>query len=116
MSDAAGTLICFGKHKGKSFRQIRAEDSGYCSWVLSLPQPNGQLRVFAAYLKHVAVLQRVPPPSAWQGRKCVWCNKPLVAIGRRRKNGKQTHDDWLKRPFHKQCFKVKMEQDLGGLC
>jgi hypothetical protein len=37
--------------------------------------------------------------------KCEFCNKPLVAIGSGRKNGK-AHADWATRKYHKKCWKV----------
>ena len=39
----------------------------------------------------------------WKGRKCKRCNRPLVAIGRHRKNGDKRYDDWKDRPYHKKC-------------
>lgn len=37
-------------------------------------------------------------------RTCKACGKALVSIGRARKNGKQTHDDWKTRQYHKKCW------------
>ena len=34
---------------------------------------------------------------------CALCHKALVAIGFKRKNGKQ-HRDWNGRLYHKQCY------------
>lgn len=34
--------------------------------------------------------------------KCIHCNKPLVPIGSKRKNGKN-HSDWKGRDSHKKC-------------
>jgi len=39
---------------------------------------------------------------------CKYCNKPLRAFGKERKNGK-SHDDWETREYHKKCFK-----QIGG--
>ena len=36
---------------------------------------------------------------------CIVCEKPLVSIGNKRKNGK-SHDDWNTRISHKCCYKV----------
>lgn len=38
-------------------------------------------------------------------RSCAHCEKPLVRIGRSRKNGKGNYDDWATRMFHKKCVK-----------
>ena len=37
-------------------------------------------------------------------RICTYCNRTLVAIGRDRKNGKQSHNDWSTRTMHKHCY------------
>ena len=43
---------------------------------------------------------------------CVACNKPLQAIGKKRKNGKyyfsNKGNDWKGRQFHKKCFPKSM--------
>ena len=38
---------------------------------------------------------------------CEICNKTLVAIGNKRKNGK-CHNDWDTRKMHKQCYKMRV--------
>lgn len=42
-------------------------------------------------------------------KKLCWkCGAVMTPIGRARKRGKRTHDDWESRTFHKKCFtKVK---------
>ena len=35
---------------------------------------------------------------------CIVCNKPLHVIGRQRKNGDPSHNDWNTRKTHKQCY------------
>ncbi len=37
-------------------------------------------------------------------RICEVCDRPLVAIGNQRKNGKGTYNDWDKRTMHKKCY------------
>jgi len=37
---------------------------------------------------------------------CIICDKPLVVVGHKRKNGKN-HDDWETRDSHKNCFLKK---------
>ena len=38
-------------------------------------------------------------------RECKWCKKrTLKCIGRQRKNGQTTFDDWDKRDLHKKCM------------
>ena len=59
--------------------------------------------------KRKAPAAKIPtsvPPESWKGRTCALCKKPLVAIGQRRKNGKQGHDDWIRRKYHKACAKL----------
>ena len=34
---------------------------------------------------------------------CKYCDKPLRAFGKERKNGK-SHDDWETREYHKKCY------------
>ena len=38
-----------------------------------------------------------------ENNKCLLCQKPLVAIGNRRKNGKMNLNDWNSRKLHKKC-------------
>lgn len=46
-------------------------------------------------------------------RVCQYCKKTLVSIGRARKGGKRTHNDWNDRKYHKKCFiKIKEIQKL----
>ena len=43
---------------------------------------------------------------------CIFCNKVLVPIGNKRKNGK-CHEDKEDRQLHKKCWKIlKEEQEL----
>ena len=42
---------------------------------------------------------------------CEICKKPLVAIGNKRKNG-ANHKDWDTRKMHKQCYKIKRDDDI----
>ena len=44
-------------------------------------------------------------PAAPARRVCKLCEKPLVAIGRARANGKRSHADWDSRELHKQCWR-----------
>ena len=37
--------------------------------------------------------------------RCCRCGEPLTAIGRKRKNGKDHHEDWGTRILHKTCWK-----------
>ncbi len=41
--------------------------------------------------------------------KCKYCDKPLVKIGYKRKNGKQ-HMDWEGRELHKKCLLIVEQQ------
>jgi hypothetical protein len=40
---------------------------------------------------------------------CVECDKPLVAIGNKRKNGKAGKKDWSNRKLHTECWKKQQE-------
>ena len=44
-------------------------------------------------------------------KKCEHCGRALVAIGRDRENGKQSHDDWSTRKYHKKCWKEVQEAE-----
>ena len=44
------------------------------------------------------------------GRRCLDCNRPLVVIGTDRKNGKRHHSDWLRRRYHKKCWKERLKR------
>tara|TARA_R100000388_G_scaffold69134_1_gene49971 strand:+ start:64 stop:252 length:189 start_codon:yes stop_codon:yes gene_type:complete len=41
---------------------------------------------------------------------CKYCDKPLRAFGKERKNGK-SHDDWETREYHKKCFKYNINRN-----
>ena len=48
---------------------------------------------------------------------CEYCDKPLVAIGTARGNGKRSHSDWDTRKYHKKCMKyVNKEMDVPPIC
>jgi len=42
-------------------------------------------------------------------RLCLHCNKPLVLIGRERKNGSDSFKDWSNRKTHKKCYRDYIE-------
>lgn len=37
---------------------------------------------------------------------CLMCNKKLIIIGLNRVNGKDDIKDWIKRRYHKKCYKI----------
>jgi hypothetical protein len=41
---------------------------------------------------------------------CIYCQKPIVAFGNARANGKG-HDDWANRQLHKQCWKKQKQME-----
>ncbi|KFG33214.1 SWI2/SNF2-containing protein, partial [Toxoplasma gondii FOU] len=45
------SVFTFGKHAGKSFSTVAREDSSYCAWALSTPNPSGSLLLFVDFLK-----------------------------------------------------------------
>jgi hypothetical protein len=45
-------------------------------------------------------------------KKCEYCHTALVAIGRARANGKQTHNDWASRKYHKKCYLLAQSESL----
>eukprot|EP00931_Biecheleriopsis_adriatica_P031135 TRINITY_DN18282_c0_g1_i1.p1 TRINITY_DN18282_c0_g1~~TRINITY_DN18282_c0_g1_i1.p1 ORF type:complete len:266 (+),score=21.37 TRINITY_DN18282_c0_g1_i1:87-884(+) len=44
--------LTFGRHQGRSYAEVLRSEPGYCRWALSLPDPRGQLRDFASWLRH----------------------------------------------------------------
>ena len=44
--------------------------------------------------------------TALLSRKCTVCEKPLVAMGTSRKNGRYKGSDWQARPMHIKCLKL----------
>ena len=42
-----------------------------------------------------------------KSQNCQYCGKVLTRIGVSRKNGKQSHDDWTNRKYHKKCLVAK---------
>lgn len=45
-------------------------------------------------------------------KKCEYCDKPLVSIGRERANGKRSHGDWETRKYHKKCWKQMKDDEV----
>ncbi|PFH31296.1 SWI2/SNF2-containing protein [Besnoitia besnoiti] len=54
-------LFSFGKHAGKTFSAVAREDSSYCSWALSTPNPSGSLLQFVEFLKRLREPAARPP-------------------------------------------------------
>lgn len=50
-------MIKFGKFKGESFETVLKLDKGYCRWVLSLNDPNPNMKEFQQFIKKNAVNQ-----------------------------------------------------------
>lgn len=50
-------------------------------------------------------------------KKCLYCNKTLVAIGNKRLNGKLSITDWENRKYHKKCYleKKNLTDDLRNI-
>lgn len=44
-------MISFGKHSGKTFAEVEAEDCSYCNWALGVPDPSPTLKDFVEYLR-----------------------------------------------------------------
>eukprot|EP00920_Eleutheroschizon_duboscqi_P036573 GHVT01088073.1.p1 GENE.GHVT01088073.1~~GHVT01088073.1.p1 ORF type:complete len:247 (+),score=9.54 GHVT01088073.1:1184-1924(+) len=49
--DLGSTLLVFGKHRNRCFRDVAATESGYCQWAMQISNPSGALGLFQAYLK-----------------------------------------------------------------
>ncbi len=49
-------------------------------------------------------------------RDCTACKGHLAVIGQQRKNGKQSHVDWLSRSSHKACWKRCCYKKSGVKC
>mmetsp|Transcript_60366 Transcript_60366/g.112011 ORF Transcript_60366/g.112011 Transcript_60366/m.112011 type:complete len:751 (+) Transcript_60366:73-2325(+) len=41
----------FGKHKGKTFEEVAADDKGYCQWVLTLQDASGLMKEFIDFVR-----------------------------------------------------------------
>ena len=54
---------------------------------------------------HTPRKKQTDMPKTIPKQKCFHCGKSLVTIGRQRKKGKRTHNDWSSRVYHKKCFK-----------
>ena len=52
-------MLTCGKHRGKSYAEVAAQDRGYCAWVLSDGPCGSEFQGFASYLrsKHGGVLK-----------------------------------------------------------
>lgn len=42
---------------------------------------------------------------------CIRCNKKLVPIADKRKNGTTRHNDWNSRKYHKKCYLEIIERE-----
>ena len=51
-----------------------------------------------------------PRTSEFARPRCGLCGGALQVIGRARANGKQSHDDWASRQYHKKCWRKMMEE------
>jgi hypothetical protein len=58
----------------------------------------------------VGINNHNPMPKAVRRGSCEWCNKALVPIGDRRRNGSRKCIDWDDRQYHLSCQK-KMRRD-----
>jgi len=54
------TVLSFGRHEGRTYRDIANDEPGYVRWVLSVRQPQGRLRALQSWLR---ANSRVGPES-----------------------------------------------------
>ena len=54
---AGSNVLSFGKHIGKTFKDVTFLDRGYCSWAVSLVDARGQMMKFQSYLSRRADVQ-----------------------------------------------------------
>eukprot|EP00747_Dinoflagellata_sp_TGD_P184133 gnl/TRDRNA2_/TRDRNA2_39498_c0_seq1.p1 gnl/TRDRNA2_/TRDRNA2_39498_c0~~gnl/TRDRNA2_/TRDRNA2_39498_c0_seq1.p1 ORF type:complete len:349 (+),score=47.41 gnl/TRDRNA2_/TRDRNA2_39498_c0_seq1:65-1111(+) len=55
VADGEGVLT-FGKHKGRTFADVVANEPDYVSWVLKQPEPSSSLKDFVSYLEAEGVI------------------------------------------------------------
>ncbi len=60
MTDQGANKITFGKHAGKTFREVVTTQPSYCKWALGVKNPTGALRTFRTY----AELHSMTPAKA----------------------------------------------------
>mmetsp|Transcript_45140 Transcript_45140/g.107372 ORF Transcript_45140/g.107372 Transcript_45140/m.107372 type:complete len:739 (+) Transcript_45140:76-2292(+) len=48
---SATKVVPFGKHKGKTFKDVYSADQGYCQWVLKLQDASGAMQEFIDYVR-----------------------------------------------------------------
>lgn len=46
-----GSVMTFGKHRGRTFEDVRLTESAYCAWALAQPTPSGGLIHFVQFLR-----------------------------------------------------------------
>lgn len=92
---------------------INCDMAALFNWDLPKPRicnsQNGICSCLNNYLLSKGILL---PNGKIKSGYCHKCFKKLVPIGRSRKNGKHTHDDWNNRKYHKKCWKAL--QDSGS--
>merc|ERR1712196_298340 len=73
-----GTVFTVGKHRGRTFLDVKDNEPAYCSWVLQLAEPSDTLKAFVEYLhaegvtlqsihRAAALAASSPPSAASQG-------------------------------------------------
>eukprot|EP00746_Dinoflagellata_sp_MGD_P136097 gnl/MRDRNA2_/MRDRNA2_70080_c0_seq1.p1 gnl/MRDRNA2_/MRDRNA2_70080_c0~~gnl/MRDRNA2_/MRDRNA2_70080_c0_seq1.p1 ORF type:complete len:761 (-),score=134.83 gnl/MRDRNA2_/MRDRNA2_70080_c0_seq1:12-2144(-) len=58
-----GTVMTFGKHKGRTFADLKDHEPEYVSWALGQAEPSGHLQAFVEYLKSQGVDGSSSKPS-----------------------------------------------------
>lgn len=51
MAAKAGQIFAFGKHRGKTFKEVAEDDPSYCTWAKRTENPSGALKDFIAFLE-----------------------------------------------------------------
>merc|ERR1719203_2492094 len=46
-----GTTFVFGKHKGRTFKEVMDKERGYSEWALKQESPGGMLKDFCSFLQ-----------------------------------------------------------------
>jgi hypothetical protein len=59
-----GGVFSIGKHRGKTFDEVRLSDESYVSWVLGLADCSGNMLEFQTYLKSQSAASLPPPKVA----------------------------------------------------
>jgi len=101
------TLMSFGKYKGQAISEVPVH---YLRWLAGYTWSEERRTFVRKTQEKESFYGRLAHEYFSKHNRCVYCAKPLVAIGDARANGAK-HSDWDGRVLHKQCWEKAMKRE-----